>query len=91
MAITIVENDKAMTEPKDSQKPCEILIGGDTLEGSFERCSKTGDLRIRMTDGFGDIRSKLPANQLATIKLKDGSGGEYHGSFNDKGGFTPRR
>jgi hypothetical protein len=87
MAISFVEKDKL-----ENQKPCEVIIGDDTYEGTFERCPRTGDLRVCCESadaeaGFGDNVKSLPRNQPATIRLKDGSNGEYSGKIADDGKF----
>jgi hypothetical protein len=88
--INIVKDVKEMKEPEGERKPCTILCESDTHQGTFERCRKTGDLRILLEDGFSD-EATHPVNQLVTIKLEDGSNGEYHGRFDEEGNFSTTR
>lgn len=87
--ISVVKSDKMTTQ---TQFDCEIECCGETHKGKCERCPKTGDLRVCLesTDSFGDDGDcKLPDHDLATLRLLDGSGSEYHGSFDSESGkFT---
>lgn len=87
--ISIVKDMKQMKEPVDNRHQCTIQSADGECECSYERCTKSGDLRLLLEEGFGD-EVKLPKG-LVTIKLGDGSGAEYHGTFNDEGAFTPTR
>jgi hypothetical protein len=87
--INIVKDVKQMKEPEGDRKPCTIQCEGDTHQGTFERCSKTGDLRVLLEGGFGE--QEHPVNQLVTIKLDDGSNAEYHGKFDEEGSFSTAR
>lgn len=87
--ISIVKETKQMKEPVENRHECTIQGADGSTECSYERCPKTGDLRLLLEEGFGDS-VKLPKG-LVTIKLGDGSGAEYHGTFNDEGEFTPTR
>jgi hypothetical protein len=87
--IKVVKDAKEMKEPEGERKPCTIQCESDTHQGTFERCTKTGDLRILLDNGFGE--TEHPVGQLVTIKLDDGSNAEYHGSFDAEGNFAARR
>jgi hypothetical protein len=87
--IKIVKEEKEMKGPESERKPCTIQCESDTHSGTFERCGKTGDLRILLEEGFGE--SDHPVNQLVTIKLGDESGSEYHGRFDEEGNFSTTR
>lgn len=89
--IKIVKDASEMKEKTEDRKPCTIQCDEGTHQGTFERCKKTGDLRIQVEKGFGDSDTDHPVNQLVTIKLDDGSGAEYHGKFDEEGNFSTAR
>jgi hypothetical protein len=86
MAISFVKSDKMIEAEKD-QKLCEVVVGAETFEGKFERCPKTGDIRVcceETESGFGESKD-IPRNQPTTVHFKDGSGSEYSGQIDDNG------
>lgn len=90
MGIRIIQDHKEIKGKEEDLKDVEIMAGEKTLKGRYERDPGTGDLRIELETGFGDPETKLNPSQLVTIKLGDGSGGEFHGTFDDRGTFRPR-